>query len=139
MNKIVSYKEYAKQINIYLYLLKFYNLQSLSKIIYSSICLNYCKSVDYSTSKRNDVFSFYIDKLKKGNAFSYENLKNAIEAMEILIESKVVKLDESKVILIKNVDYIKDTEMEKVSISIFIDEIKSLNIKSFLSEVIECV
>lgn len=133
------YIDYAKQINIYLYLLKNYKMHSLSKVLFTSICLKYCKSIDCSTNKKNDLLSFYFKELKKGNAFSYDNLKIALESMQILISNKIIVIDDCQIKLLKNIDYIRDIDMEKVSVSNFIKDIESLNIKSFLSEVLNCV
>lgn len=140
MIKISKSLTYANYINIYLYLLKNFELKSLSKIIYSTICLIYCRDIDCSTTKRNDVISFYFSELNKGNAFSYEKLLEAIESMNILLENNIVKIKGQDIELIdKSVIFIKDQRLEKNSIKIFIDEIKSLGLKSFLSEVTNCV
>ena len=133
------YIDYAKQVNIYLYLLKNYKMISLSKVLYTSICLKYCKSIDCSTNKKNDVLSFYFKELKKGNAFSYDNLKIALESMQILISNKIIAIDDCQIKLLKNIDYVRDIDMEKVSVFNFIKDVESLNIKSFLTEVLNCV
>lgn len=138
-NNINQYISYAELINIYLYLLKKYNMVSISKIIYTTICLKFCKNINCSTNKRNDVISFYFKVLKRSNALSYDNLKIAIESIQLMITNKVITIESDNIKLIKNVDYVKDADMEKTSVSNFINEINSLNKKSFLSEVINCV
>ena len=60
--------------------------------------------------------------------------------MNILLSNNIVRIAGGDIELIdNNIIYIKDQRLEKKSIKILIDEIKSLGLKSFLSEVANCV
>ncbi len=135
-----KYLKFAEYINTYLYLLKNYKMKSLSKIIYTAICLNYCKNVSCTTRKKNDVIGFYFSELRKMNAFSYEKINDAIEGMYILISNNIVKVSGQDIVLQEQeFCYVKDDELEKQSVRTLIEEIKDLSLESFLSEVYNCV
>ena len=139
MNKYNAVK-YAELINTYLYLIKNYGFDSVSKIIYTTICLDYCKKINCSTTKKNDVMSFYFSEAKKGDCMTYNNLKIAINSMQLLIDNHVVKSNGRHLELInKDVTLVNDKDLEKVSIQKFLEEVKNLSLKSFLTEVYDCV
>ena len=136
-NKLEIYAEY---INIYIYLIKVFNLSSLSKLTYTAVFLNYCKTINCTTKKRFDVISFYFEQIKMSNVLTYDNVFNAIESMKILIENKVFLIEGGKVKIVdSNIEHIKDSTLEGNSIKLFIEEIKKLSDKSFIREVVSCV
>ena len=132
-NNIVKTAQYLNIINI---LISKFNFDSIFKLVFTSfVVYNHECKISFSNSKNNMIEGFF-------QQFHYDLLSNykdfnfIFESLKILKDNQFIDIEDNKIIIKKELQYIDDDFLLKRNTIVALENIKKMNEESFVEEVI---